>query len=53
MPTILMVLLLTFLSVAAHYGAYTYITLLVELIDFTGGMGMALLIFGSARSCRW
>lgn len=46
MPSVLIVLLLTFLSVAAHYGIYTYITLLVELIDFAGGIGLALLIFG-------
>jgi predicted MFS family arabinose efflux permease len=46
MPSILIVLLLTFLSVAAHYGIYTYITLLVELINFTGGIGLALLLFG-------
>jgi len=46
MPSILIVLLLTFLSVAAHYGIYTYITLLVELIDFAGGIGVALLLFG-------
>ena len=46
MPSMLIVLLLTFLSVAAHYGIYTYITLLVELIDFAGGIGVALLIFG-------
>lgn len=46
MPSILIVLLLTFLSVAAFYGVYTYITLLVELIDFRGGIGLALLIFG-------
>lgn len=46
MPSILIVLLLTFLSVAAHYGIYTYITLLVEMIDFAGGIGLALLIFG-------
>ena len=45
-PSILVILLLTFLSVAAHYGAYTYITLLVELISFTGGIGLAMLIFG-------
>lgn len=45
-PSILIVLLLTFLSVAAHYGIYTYITLLVELLDFAGGIGLALLIFG-------
>jgi predicted MFS family arabinose efflux permease len=46
MPSILIVLLLTFLSVAAHYGAYTYITLIVELIGFVGGIGVAMLIFG-------
>jgi len=46
MPSMLIVLLLTFLSVVAHYGIYTYITLLVELIGFTGGIGLALLIFG-------
>ena len=46
MPSVLIVLLLTFLSVAAHYGIYTYITLLVETIGFAGGIGMALLIFG-------
>lgn len=46
MPSIWVVLLLTFLAVAAHYGIYTYITLLVETIDFPGGVGMALLIFG-------
>ncbi len=46
MPSMLIVLLLTFLSVAAHYGIYTYITLLVELIGFKGGIGVALLVFG-------
>ncbi|MEO6825752.1 MAG: MFS transporter [Microbacteriaceae bacterium] len=46
MRSIWIVLLLTFLSVAAHYGLYTYITLLVGMIDFAGGIGMALLIFG-------
>ncbi|HEY9280775.1 MAG TPA: MFS transporter [Eoetvoesiella sp.] len=45
-PSILIVLLLTFLSVTAHYGAYTYITLLVEQIEFSGGISLALLIFG-------
>lgn len=45
-PRILIVLLLTFLSVTAHYGIYTYITLLVGLIHFAGGIGLALLIFG-------
>jgi len=46
MPSVLIILLLTFLSVAAHYGAYTYITLIVELINFAGGIAMAMLIFG-------
>lgn len=46
MPSMLIVLLLTFLSVAAHYGIYTYITLLVEWIGFAGGIGVALLLFG-------
>ncbi|SCW90989.1 Predicted arabinose efflux permease, MFS family [Sphingobium faniae] len=46
MPSILIILLLTFLSVAAHYGAYTYITLIVQLINFAGGIAMAMLIFG-------
>lgn len=45
-PRILIVLLLTLLTVTAHYGIYTYITQLVERIDFPGGIGMALLIFG-------
>jgi predicted MFS family arabinose efflux permease len=46
MAPIWIVLALTFLSVAAHYGIYTYITLLVELLDFAGGIGIAMLIFG-------
>ncbi len=45
-PSILIVLVLTFLSVAAHYGIYTYIALLVEQTGFAGGIGLALLIFG-------
>ena len=45
-PSILVVLLLTFLGVTAHYGIYTYIALLVERIAFPGGIGLALLIFG-------
>jgi predicted MFS family arabinose efflux permease len=45
-PAMLVILLLTFLSVAAHYGLYTYIALLAELISFAGGIGMAMLIFG-------
>lgn len=46
MPSILIVLLLTFLSVAAYYGVYTYITLLVEWIGFRGGIEVALVLFG-------
>lgn len=46
MASVWIVLLLTFLAVAAHYGIYTYIALLVEMIGFAGGVGMALLIFG-------
>lgn len=45
-PSVLIVLLLTFLTVVAHYGAYTYITVLVDSIDFIGGISVALLIFG-------
>ncbi|NLO54356.1 MAG: MFS transporter [Gammaproteobacteria bacterium] len=45
-PAVLIVLLLTFLSVMAHYGTYTYISLLVESINFFGGISLALLIFG-------
>lgn len=45
-PSVLIVLLLTFLSVTAHYGTYTYITLLVEKLSFSGGISLALLIFG-------
>lgn len=46
-PRILIVLLLTLLTVMAHYGVYTYVTLLVERIQFPGGISMALLIFGA------
>jgi predicted MFS family arabinose efflux permease len=46
MASVWIVLLLTFLAVAAHYGIYTYISLLVEMINFTGGVGLALAIFG-------
>ncbi len=41
-PGVLLVLLLTFLSVTAHYGAYTYITLLVREIAFPGGITSSL-----------
>lgn len=45
-PQVWMVLVLTFLSVVAHYSTYTYITLLVETLRFQGGISLALLIFG-------
>lgn len=45
-PAVWMVLVLTLLSVIAHYSIYTYIALLVESIDFAGGISTALLIFG-------
>lgn len=45
-PAMVVILLLTFLSVAAHYGIYTYITLLVGMLSFAGGIGIAMLIFG-------
>ena len=45
-PAILLVMLLTFLSVVAHYAVYTYISLLVETADLAGGIGAALAIFG-------
>jgi len=45
-PGVWIVLALTFLAVVAHYSTYTYITLLVETIAFTGGISLALLTFG-------
>ena len=45
-PQVWIVLVLTFLSVVAHYSTYTYITLLVETLKFQGGISLALLIFG-------
>ena len=45
-PAILVVMLLTFLSVVAHYAVYTYISLLVEAAGLAGGIGAALGIFG-------
>ena len=46
-PAILVVMLLTFLSVVAHYAVYTYISLLVEEAALAGGIGAALGIFGA------
>lgn len=46
MPSVLIILALTFLAVTAHYAVYTYVTLLVDSIDFAGGIKLALTIFG-------
>lgn len=43
---ILLIILLTFLGVCAHYGVYTYITQLVAEIKIAGGIQIALLVFG-------
>ena len=43
---ILLVILLTFLSVTAHYAVYTYIALLADTVSLAGGIGAALLLFG-------
>ncbi|WP_227875081.1 MFS transporter [Oceanisphaera profunda] len=45
-PAVLVILLLTLLGVTAHYGAYVYITSLVDEIDLAGGIESALLFFG-------
>lgn len=43
---VLIILLLTLLGVMAHYGTYTYITLLVDKIALPGGIELALILFG-------
>lgn len=45
-PAVLIVLLLTFLGVMAHYGVYVYITSLVDDIQLVGGVESALILFG-------
>lgn len=40
------VILLTMLAVIANYGLFTYMALLVEDINFTGGIELATLLFG-------
>ncbi|MCK9487954.1 MAG: MFS transporter [Xanthomonadales bacterium] len=45
-PGIQIVMLLTLLSVVAHYAVYTYIALLVDSAALAGGIGAALAIFG-------
>lgn len=46
-PAVLIVLLLTLLGVAAHYGVYVYITSLVDDIQLVWGIEGALLLFGA------
>ncbi|MGV8940968.1 MAG: MFS transporter [Lysobacter sp.] len=46
MPSVWIILALTLLVVTAHYAVYTYITLLVEVIGFFGGIELALILFG-------
>ena len=45
-PGVKMTLLLTVLSVMAHYGVYIYIRLLVDTLHFTGGIVQAQLLYG-------
>lgn len=44
--SILLIILLTLLGVCGHYGVYTYITQLVAEIGISGGVEVALLVFG-------
>lgn len=44
--SILLIILLTLLGVCGHYGVYTYITQLVAEISISGGVEVALLVFG-------
>lgn len=44
--SVLIILFLTLLGVMAHYAAYTYITQIVAIIPFPGGIEWALLLFG-------
>lgn len=46
LPAVIIVLMLTLLGVMAHYGVYVYITSLVNDISLSGGIEMALFIFG-------
>lgn len=43
---VLIIILLTFIAVVANYGVYTYITYLVESIKYSGGIGLAQILFG-------
>lgn len=43
---VLIIILLTFISVLTNYGVYTYITNLVDSINYSGGIGFAQVLFG-------
>jgi predicted MFS family arabinose efflux permease len=44
--SVIICLILTFLTIMAHYGIYTYIAPLVNYLDFFGGIRLASLLFG-------
>lgn len=44
--SVIICLVVTFLTIMAHYGLYTYIAPLVEEFDFAGGIKLASIIFG-------
>ncbi|WP_428910858.1 MFS transporter [Niallia sp. Krafla_26] len=44
--SVMICLVVTFLTIMAHYGLYTYISPLVEYFDFAGGITLATTIFG-------
>jgi len=46
MPSMLIIMTLTSLTVTAHYAVYTYVSLLIENIHFAGGIRLALILFG-------
>lgn len=43
---VLIIILLTFISVLTNYGVYTYITNLVDSINYSGRIGFAQVLFG-------
>ncbi len=43
---VLIIILLTFIAVVSNYGVYTYITKLVEAINYNSGIGVAQILFG-------
>ena len=44
--SVVIVLIVTFLTIMAHYALYTYVSPLVDNLKFSGGINIALLIFG-------